>query len=179
MSEPIPRPADAILFERGVLTRVRPEDAEDFIAAVATNAIHLRDWVPWADDPDARRAKVMGAEADWVADRAYVYALRLTPTSSVVGGFGIYRRLGPGAVELGYWVASELGGAGLASAATAALASVALALPDVKRVELHIDEANARSSAVARRLGFRPGRIDTYEPRTPAESGRLQIWIRP
>lgn len=173
------RPADAILFDRGVLTRVRPQDAADVIAAVAANAEQLRDWIPWADVPEARRAKVEGVAADWEADRAYVYALRETPTGTVVGGFGMYRRVAPGAVELGYWLASEHAGRGLATAATSALASVALALPDVERVELHIDETNIRSAAVARRLGYRLERTEPYEPRTPAESGRLQIWARP
>ena len=172
------RPANAILFDRGVLTRVRPQDAADVIAAVAANADQLRDWIPWADVPEARRAKAEGAEADWEADRAYVYALRETPLGPVIGGLGAYRRVGPGAIELGYWLASEHVGRGLASAATAALASVVSALLDIERVELHIDEANARSVAVARRLGFRLARTDAYEPRTAAETGRLQIWVR-
>ncbi len=178
MSTQQPRPADAILFERGVLTRVRPQDAAEMIAAVTANAEQLRAWIPWADDPEARRAKVEGADADWEADRAYVYALRETPVGPVIGGIGAYRRVGPGAIELGYWLASDHVGRGLATAGTAALATVVRALPDVERIELHIDEANTRSADVARRLGFQLARTDAYEPRTAAETGRLQIWVR-
>lgn len=179
MPEPLPRPADTIVFERGVLTRLRSGDVEAFVAGVAASAAQLRDWIPWAADPDARRAKAVVADADWEADRAYVYALRRAAAGPVIGGFGIYRRVGPGSVELGYWLATDHTGSGLASAATAALASVALALPDVDRVELHIDQANLRSSALARRLGYRLARREAYSPRTPAESGVLQIWNGP
>lgn len=179
MADITPRPADAILFERGVLTRLRPQDAEDFIQAVADNALHLSDWVPWADDPQARQAKAEGADADWLADRAYVYALRLEPTGQIIGGLGLYRRVGEGAIELGYWVAADHTGTGLASAAVSALASVAIALADIERLELHIDQANVPSSALARRLGFRLARVYAYDPVTPAQSGRMQVWLRP
>ena len=46
-------------------------------------------------------------------------------------------------------------------------------------VEIHTDEANLPSSAIPRRLGYRLERVDQVEARTPAETGRLQVWITP
>ena len=83
------------------------------------------------------------------------------------------------AIELGYWLAADHTGTGLASAAVSALASVAVALADIERLELHIDQANVPSSALARRLGFRLARVYAYDPVTPAQSGRMQVWLRP
>ncbi|MEU6189370.1 hypothetical protein [Nocardia sp. NPDC047038] len=52
------------------------------------------------------------------------------------------------------------------------------ALPGVDRVEIHCDEANVRSAAVARRLGYRLDRIEPREKRAPAESGRGMYWVK-
>ncbi len=46
-------------------------------------------------------------------------------------------------------------------------------------MEIHTDAGNARSAAVPQRLGYRLARVDTFEPRTRSETGRLQIWVTP
>jgi len=58
------------------------------------------------------------------------------------------------------------------------MTSVALAMPDVMRVEIHCDAANAASAAVARKLGYRLDRIEERRPEAPGESGRLMVWTR-
>jgi RimJ/RimL family protein N-acetyltransferase len=161
------------------MTRVRAENAVEFEAAVEANAEHLRDWVPWADDPEGRHLRGGGADADWFAGVSYLYALRLAADGPIVGGAGLYRRVGDGGIEIGYWLDRGHTGTGLATAAMGALTAVALALPDVSRVEIHTDEANLPSSAIPRRLGYRLVRVDRVEPRTAAETGRLQVWITP
>lgn len=172
-------PPNRIAFPKGVLTRVRVENSEEFEAAVAANATHLRDWVPWADDPEGRHLRGGGAEADWVAGVSYLYAVRPADDGPIVGGLGLYRRVGDGGLEIGYWLDAAHTGTGLATAAVDILTRVALDLPDVERVEIHTDEANLPSSAIPRRLGYRLVRVDTVEARTPAETGRLQVWILP
>lgn len=172
-------PADRIAFDRGLLTRVRLENAAEFAAAVAANAAHLRDWVPWADDPEGRHLRTGGADADWAAGRSYLYALRLLDSGPVAGGMGLYRRVGDGAIEIGYWLDGAHTGNGLATAGVRALTAAALALPDVDRVEIHTDEGNLASSAIPQRLAYRLERVDQVAPRTAAETGRLQIWVTP
>ena len=172
-------PPDSIGFSRGVMTRVRVENAAEFEAAVAANAEHLRDWVPWADDPEGRHLRGGGADADWFGGISYLYALRLEVGGGIVGGAGLYRRVGTGGLEIGYWIDRTHTGKGLATAATKALTAVALALPDVSRVEIHTDEANLPSAAIPRRLGYRLDRVDRVQARTAAETGRLQVWITP
>jgi RimJ/RimL family protein N-acetyltransferase len=65
------------------------------------------------------------------------------------------------------------------SAAAKAVTEAAEALDDVDRVEIHTDEANVRSAAIPRKLGYRLERVDVRRPEAPGESGRLQIWVRP
>ena len=47
------------------------------------------------------------------------------------------------------------------------------------RVGIHTDEANVRSAAIPRKLGFRLDRIDLVTPEAPACTGRMQIWVNP
>lgn len=96
-----------------------------------------------------------------------------------LGNFGLERRIGARAIELGYWLAEDATGHGYAAAAARVLTEAALGLADVDRVEIHCDAANLRSQLVPRRLGYRLGRIVEDEVQTPAESGRSMIWIYP
>ncbi len=95
----------------------------------------------------------------------------------MLGTFGLHRRIGPGGIEMGYWIHAAHAGRGYGSAAARALTSVALVLPGVERVEIHCDAANAASAAIPRRLGYRLDRIEDKEPEAPGESGRHLIWV--
>ncbi len=92
----------------------------------------------------------------------------------MIGGFDLWR-IGPGAVELGYWVHVDFTGRGYATESARALTQAGLALSDVVRVEIHTDESNAISAGIPRRLGYRLGRVDELPPKLPAHSGRQQI----
>jgi RimJ/RimL family protein N-acetyltransferase len=141
---------------------------------------HLRRWLSWATDEaadvQAQGRRCREAEAHWADGREYSYVLRPGPSEQVIGGFDLWR-VGPGAVELGYWVHVGFTGRGYATAGARALTQAGLALSDVARVEIHTDEANAISAAIPRRLGYRLDRVDELPPEAPAHSGRQQIWV--
>src|SRR5262249_10949122 len=115
-------------------------------------------------------------EARWEDGSGYRYVLRRGPSEQVIGGFNLWP-IGPGAVELGYWVHVDFTGRGYATAGARALTQAALALSGLARVEIHTDEANAISAAIPRRLGYRLDRVDELPPEAPAHSGRVQIWV--
>jgi RimJ/RimL family protein N-acetyltransferase len=58
-----------------------------------------------------------------------------------------------------------------------AMTRVALALPGAHRAEIHCDQANAASAAIARKLGYRLARVERCRPGAPGESGRLMVWV--
>ena len=64
---------------------------------------------------------------------------------------------------------------GIVSAVARALTGVALAIDGVTGVEIHCDEANRRSAAVARRIGFRLDRIEVDRVSAPGDLGRSMI----
>jgi RimJ/RimL family protein N-acetyltransferase len=87
----------------------------------------------------------------------------------------MHRRIGPDGIELGYWIAASHTRRGLATAAAAALTDAALALPSIRRVEIHHDTNNRASAGIPARLGFEqvgeePGAS------SPAGSGVESIW---
>ena len=47
------------------------------------------------------------------------------------------------------------------------------------RVEIHCDEANHRSAAIPRRLGYRLDRVEDDAIAAPGESGRSMVWVFP
>lgn len=177
-------PPDRIDAGPVVLVRNRVGDAEALAAAVRDSLDHLRPWMPWATEENAtavaQKARLKDADRLWEAGTECVYLMRLAPdVPGVVGAIGLHRRIGPGAVEIGYWTHADHAGRGYMTAAARAITDVAESLPDIGRVEIHTDEANVRSAAIPPKLGYRLERVDEREPQAPAETGRLQIWVRP
>lgn len=169
-----------------MVRRCRIEESAAFAEAVKQSLDHLRPWMPWATsataDPEAQRARLAGAAESWEAGTEFLYTVFLpehqpAEGGPVIGTIGLHRRLGPGGIEIGYWMHAAHTGRGYATAAARALTGAALALPDVQRVEIHCDAANAASAAIPRKLGYRLERIDTREPQAPGETGRLMIWV--
>jgi RimJ/RimL family protein N-acetyltransferase len=164
-----------------VLRRARPSDAEAFAEAVRESLDHLRHWMPWAvpvaTEVAVQRDRLVMADASWANGSDYEFAILPADEARIIGGCGLMRRIGPGAIEIGYWVHVDHTRRGHATAAAEALTNAAWALPDVERVEIHCDEANVASAAVPARLGYRLDRIEDDEPRAPAVSGQSMIWI--
>jgi RimJ/RimL family protein N-acetyltransferase len=175
-------PPEVIDLPAGVLTRLRESDGRPIAAAVLASLEYLRPWMPWATFEAARvdvqQDRCREAEKQWDLGGDCQYVLRPEPHGPVIGSFGLHRRVGSDAIEIGYWMHVDYAGRGYGTAAAAALTDAVLELPDITRVEIHTDEANARSAAIPQRLGYRLDRVDTRLPQAPGECGRLQIWVR-
>jgi RimJ/RimL family protein N-acetyltransferase len=164
-----------------VLRRARPTDADAFAEAVRESLAHLRRWMPWAV-PVAAEASVQGdrlvmADASWADGTDYEFAILPADERGIIGGCGLMRRVGPGAIEIGYWVHVDHTRRGHATAAAGALTEAAWTLPDVQSVEIHCDEANVASAAVPARLGYRLDRVESDETLASPHSGRTMIWV--
>jgi len=92
------------------------------------------------------------------------------------GGIGLMARIGPGGLEIGYWVHRAFTRRGLATAASAALVEQAFRLPGVDRVEIVHDELNVASGGVPRKLGFTEVGRRPIEPRPAAGTGVGVVW---
>ena len=176
-------PAERLLVDGAELARLRQSDGDDVAAAVRVGLIHLRPWMPWATeaaaDPVAQRARGREAELHWDQGSDYSYVLRHSENGAILGMFGLHRRVGPTALEIGYWLHPDYLGRGYATRSVGVLTEVALSLGDVDRIEIHTDEANKASAAIPRRLGYRLDRIEPKTPQASGETDRKQIWVTP
>ena len=149
------RPAEVIDAGPAILRRWRMADLEASCEAVFASLEHLRPWMPWAVDfSRAGQAEFLaGSERDWILGAAFNYAILVD--EAIAGSIGLMARIGPGGLEIGYWVHVAYTRRGLATAGSAALVEQAFALPDIERVQIVHDELNFPSGGVPRKLGFR------------------------
>ncbi len=148
------RPAELIEHGPVTLRRYREADVDAVFQAVTESLDHLRPWMPWAAAYSRQSAAEFLARAaqDWENGTEYGYAI--TTGGALAGGCSLMARIGPGGLEIGYWVHRAYTRRGLATEAAATLVQQAFRLPGIERVEIVHDELNAASGGVPRKLGF-------------------------
>ena len=166
------------LIEHGPVTlrRYREDDVDAVYAAVTESLDHLRPWMPWAAQYSRQSAEEFldNSVRSWEDGTEYNYAILAEGT--LAGSVGLMARIGPGGLEIGYWVHRAWTGRGLATAATAALVDQAFRLPGVDRVEIVHDELNVASAGIPRKLGFTEVGRRPLDFRPPAGSGTGVVW---
>jgi RimJ/RimL family protein N-acetyltransferase len=136
-----------------VLRRSRPAHAPLILAAIERSRPELRRFMPWAMEEPTLETVGAYLERAWLPPETFGFSL--FDAGEVVGGFGLHGRRGPGILEIGYGVRSDRTGRGYATAAAETLADVGFGhFPDIHRLEIRCDPANAASAAVAAKLGF-------------------------
>ncbi|WP_169747610.1 GNAT family N-acetyltransferase [Demequina iriomotensis] len=143
--------------ERLVLRRYEPEDVDAVHEAVLTNLDHLRPFIPWAKDEPLTLAQRVEQLAEhsraFDAGEQFRFAVLDRVTGAFIGGAGLHTRVGPEALEVGYWIAADRAGHGLVTEAVRALTRVAFEA-GARRAEIWCDADNVRSHAVAQRCGY-------------------------
>jgi RimJ/RimL family protein N-acetyltransferase len=155
------------------------DDAEAVALTVRESLDHLRPWMPWAGDDQSadpafqrqRLARVLAGGEEWQ------YGLFSPDGAKFLGSFGLMTRRGPGTLEIGYFLHVDAVGQGHATKAVAALTDAAKRVRGVREVRIYCDEANVRSAAIPRRLGYRLDRTEERAPEAPAETDRTQVWV--
>jgi RimJ/RimL family protein N-acetyltransferase len=163
---------------------LRPATEADLPAVVAAcQDPEIPRWTlvpsPYTED-DARAFLLVGAPVDAAAGRAlHLLAFDARDASRLLGAVGLVgidaeRRVG----EVGYWVAREARGQGVATRGTRLICALAARL-GLAAVELLAHPGNAASIAVAERAGFELTVERRPTPRTQAsgEPGSLvYVW---
>jgi ribosomal-protein-serine acetyltransferase len=159
------------------LRRWRDRDAPALHQLVAESLEHLRPWMAWvADGYSAERAAefVATTEEEWATGAAFNYAV--FTSGRLAGAASLMARIGPGGLEIGYWLHPSFVGRGVATRAVSLLAAEAFRT-GANRVEIVTDVANFRSAAIPRRLGFfQVEHRSPQEPITPGEDGVDIVW---
>lgn len=190
-------PPETIPGDGFKLVRRRGDDeaTEVFWRVVEESREHLARWIPWAIPTTKEDAKtyLQTKTDEWETMASFQFFLVLPsddkedaaflPSANgiVAGCISLINRCGPGATEIGYWIAEKHTRKGLTKRASSLLTDFALTTMGASRVVVIHDKAiEASSGGVPRSLGF--DRAEEY-PQTgreplPGEAGVLVRWVK-
>jgi RimJ/RimL family protein N-acetyltransferase len=153
-----PPPPYRIETERLLLRCYSPDDAELLSAALNSSIDHLKRFMPWADDlpqsVEQSRELLRRFRAAFDSNDEFVFGFFDREERELLGGGGLHPRIGPGGLEIGYWVRASAARRGVATDAAAALTRAGFDVCGADRIEIRIDPANEASLGVPRKLGF-------------------------
>jgi RimJ/RimL family protein N-acetyltransferase len=145
------------------LRRATVDDAGMIAQAVAESADHLHRFMAWSLDPQSldpafQRDRLAGLAESWECGEQFQFVLCPRDNDQVfLAAVGVMTRLGPGTLELGYWVHVNHEGKGYIRAACAALVAVAMQIDGIDKVCICCDPENTRSMVIPKALGFTDG----------------------
>lgn len=171
-------PPTPIVTERLVIRPWTDDDVDALTEAITASIEHLRPWMKWAaHEPlshDQRLEAIDRSRKGWEAGDDFTLGIFLD--GEAIGGTGLHPRVGPGGVEIGYWIHLDHTGRGYATEAASALSRVALSLGGIDRVEIHHDVANVVSARIPAKLGFTRTEERRRDIAAPGESGVEWVW---
>lgn len=158
MTTPILGPAYRITTPRLLIRCPQPTDAQALNLAIQQSLDHLRPWLLWAkQEPvslDQRIEFLRCVRGNFDQGQDFGYLVFNPDETLVLGGTGLHTRLGPDALEIGYWIHKDYTNRGFATEVASALTKIAFEINQVKRVEIHCNPDNTRSASIPRKLGF-------------------------
>ncbi|MEU5943258.1 GNAT family protein [Micromonospora sp. NPDC047548] len=165
------------LTETAQLRPLLPWHADEFLANLDRAREHISPWVASAfvaTDLDSARA-VLSRYADrWARDAGGIWGI--WDGGTLVGGvMFVSFDATLGVCEAGCWLEPAAEGRGLVTRAAGRILDWAVNERGIQRVEWRTNARNARSIAVARRLGMR--RDGTLRQVYPGPAGRIDIEV--
>ena len=148
----------SITTPRLVIRCYHLNDAPTLNAIINANLGHLRRFMPWARVGHVALEAHHDMITRWIHDfeqaKDFVFAITDRSTGAILGGTGLHKRAGEFGLEIGYWLAADACGKGIATESTAALIRVAFDHYDMDRVEIHCSSMNHASARIPQKLGF-------------------------
>ena len=186
MNENLPgfTPPREILTERLALRAWTVDDTPLLKATIDRNIDHLMPWIPWAPEhPKSLDELFVDVERfirEFNAGFTWIYGVFRRADNALLGGIGLHPRIGPGGVEIGYWLDRDATGNGYVTEAAQALVELSFAHQSVTHVEIRCSPSNVPSAAVPARIGFR--HVYTLKPQSgrdpTVELQESMVWRR-
>jgi len=140
------------------LSALGPENVDQLHEVIPRNKAHLATALPWAQGEPLSYADRLDLlrerRANFDLSLDFVLGIFERSSNQYIGATGLHPRIGPQALEIGYWIAAERQGNGFVSEAVTALVSVAFEAMGARRLEIRCSPQNSRSRAIPERLGF-------------------------
>lgn len=148
--------------------RLRPWRDSDaaVVASVASDPlIPLITSVPTEASPENIAAYVQRQHRRFEEGSGYSFVIADSRTDEGVGNIGLWTgMIASGRASTGYWIAPPFRGRRYATAALRILTTWALAIPEVERLELHVEPWNEASWRAAEAVGYqRAGLLRSWQ----------------
>ena len=144
--------------ERLVIRCYEQRDAPLLKEAIDSSLEHLRPWMPWAhQEPQTLEEKldlIRHFRANFDSGDNFTCGIFNPDETEVLGGTGLHPRIGPGGLEIGYWVRASAIRQGFVTESSAALTRAGFEVCDADRIEIRIEPRNEVSKGVPRKLGY-------------------------
>ena len=139
-----------------------PDDLEALVEALQDPEIPRWTRVPQPYGKGDGREFLEASARKWDDRSAAGFAIAAVPDGGLLGSVGV-RLHEPGAATVGYWMAREARGRGIASEALRLVSRWALDVLPIERLELTTEPENVSSQRVAEKAGFvREGELRRY-----------------
>lgn len=138
------------------LRTVREQDVDEVLALVGCNFDHLRTFMEWAKpDYSAEDAREWVQRSVSEGRAGNVLNFLICSGGKIIGTVGFaYFDHEAKVTEIGYWIDAAEQGKGIMSLAAEGLVGLAFNHLGMNRVQIRCADANVRSAAIPRRLGF-------------------------
>ncbi len=149
-------PARLLVDDEVELRLLTEAHARSLFALTDRNREYLRRWLPWVDGTRSVRDTtkfIRGAREQLRRNDGFQVGVWYRGELAGVAGYHYWSWTGR-KTEIGYWLAAPLQGKGIVTRACRALVDYAFRTLGLNRVEIRIAAGNARSRAIAERLGF-------------------------
>ena len=156
-----------------------PRDATLVASVAGDPLIPLITTVPTSGAPADVQAYLERQHDRLRTGHGFSFAIADAVTDDAVGQIGLWTsEIAAGRATTGYWVGAAHRGRGYAGAALAALTDWAFSLPEVERLQLHVEPWNEGSRRVAERCGYqREGLLRSWQ-RVGAERRDMYVYSR-
>lgn len=174
-------PAYRIETERLLVRCYNPKDTDLLAQSISGSVDHLKPWMPWAhEEPEPIEAKINRLRrfrANFDLDEEYVYGIFDPEETELIGGTGLNPRVGPQALEIGYWINVNHINLGYATEIAGALTKVGFEINKVKRMEIHCLPNNVASASIPKKLGYlHEATLRKRQPNEKEELNDTMIW---
>lgn len=163
----------------GVVALRRWTDADAPAIARICSDEELVRWLAALPSPyteDDARAWIAHGDAGWRGEHDHTpFGVVDAATGAVVGSIGVGWQEENETAEVGYWVAPEARGRGVATRATRLVARWVLGDLGFERLQLQADPLNVASCRVAERAGFRLEGTKRSVRWSPAQERRIDL----
>lgn len=145
--------------DRLSLRQLRLDEAETVFSVVDRNRAYLSQWLPWVEATKSPRDSEEFIN-EMISKRATAseYGYGIFVNGKFAGHTSLMHTADDQQPEIGYWVASEVAGQGVATKAAKALTDFGFEKLGLGKIVIKADPKNIASNKVAEKLGYKPGR---------------------